>query len=1276
MRKLGEDYERQLSPHLYSKAPTVPFFSTVTNEMVSSKGVLDASYWRSNLESPVLFNTGVKELLAKQGLNTVLVEIGPHSALSGPLRQITSQLGAQQVSYVPTLVRNEDESKALLRTAGELFCKGLGIQFAAINPEGRVLTSLPTYPWNRNTKYWYESRISRDFRERGFPHHPILGSRVVETSPLEPIWRNLLRLDSVPWCRDHKIASTVVFPGTGYLAMAGEAMRQISGAQDVTLRQVTIASALVLSSSATEINLSMRPYKLTNTLDSPWHEFTISSYDERSNSWTKHCFGHVRAGSDHPHGKDEGIAHLPRELEPSVWYEAMRAVGLNYGPHFQGLGRLSTDLLQNAAVADLRDTVPEPTREEGAVYYIHPTSSDACLQLLSAASSRGQARSFRRKAVPTYIGEAYFKCPQGTVTVKAEADVMPNGAITGDCTGVDDTKSVVLRLKDVKLTPMDDGDAPPKDPHAGGRVHWKPDIDFQDASQLIHSQKEVREAYYRLQKLVLLCCIAARDELGGIEAQIAQPYLAKFQKWLFEQVAQAERDGYPLLDSAETRALFELAPEERPARIAEYLRLVTETEYATIGRVVYRLHQALGAILRGEADALEILRQDDALVEIYSLGNQWDYGPWLRSLSHRTPHLRVLEIGAGTGATTDVVLRGLPTFYSYTFTDVSAGFFPAAKERFPDAARRMQFKTLDISSDPLAQGFEPESFDLIIAANVLHVTPKLGETLANVRKLLRPDGKFLLQEMYMTVKWLNFIMGLLPGWWLGDEDGRSQEPYVSPERWAEELQTAGFLAPEASVFDDEIPFQANVTMVASPDSAFKLKPAVYLLSGNPEGEVATNISASLQRFGLEVEKIRLSEEPRGPVISILDLEGKSFLQDITSAEFSLFKDFLSKLTADGMLWLTRPSQISCSDPQYAAILGLLRVVRNEMSIPLCTLELDDTTSPEAWQAIFNVYQKINRSRAVKQDEMADSDCEFAYIGGTIYLPRFHWISVTDELTSRPEVQRTFKRLEIGMRGSLKSLRWVEKPLDDNLVGEEVDVDIRAVGMNFKVCALLHPCFLCIILHHHPQPFADATLKYKDTLIAMGIVNGPKEAGNGFGVECSGVVRAVGPDVTDLSVGDRVMAITKDAYATMTRTMSSSCIKMPDDLTFEEGAGMPCVYPTVIHGLVNLARLEKGQTVLIQSACGGVGLAAIYVCQMIGVDKIYATVGSAEKVQYLVDTFNLPRSHIFHSRDASFLPGIMRKTDNRGVDVVLNSLSGELLHASVSDPGRRIIISSV
>jgi hypothetical protein len=209
-----------------------------------------------------------------------------------------------------------------------------------------------------------------------------------------------------------------------------------------------------------------------------------------------------------------------------------------------------------------------------------------CLQLVSAAAVRVQPRSIKQKAVPTYIGEAYFKSPQGTITVKALGDTLPSGSIVGECTGVDETKSVVLVLKDVKLTPVDDGDVPPEDPHAGGRVQWRLDIDFLDPNRLVDSKKKIRPTYYKLQKLVLLCCIAARDNLATVEAETAKPYLAKFRTWVFGQVAEAQRDGYALLNSTEIRELFGLSPDERSIRMKDYLQLVEATEYATIGKVV------------------------------------------------------------------------------------------------------------------------------------------------------------------------------------------------------------------------------------------------------------------------------------------------------------------------------------------------------------------------------------------------------------------------------------------------------------------------------------------------------------------------------------------------------------------------------------------------------------------------------------------------------------------------------------------------------------------
>lgn len=176
---------------------------------------------------------------------------------------------------------------------------------------------------------------------------------------------------------------------------------------------------------------------------------------------------------------------------------------------------------------------------------------------------------------------------------------------------------------------------------------------------------------------------------------------------------------------------------------------------------------------------------------------------------------------------------------------------------------------------------------------------------------------------------------------------------------------------------------------------------------------------------------------------------------------------------------------------------------------------------------------------------------------------------------------------------------------------------------------------------------------------MGIVDATTE---GLGLEMAGIIRDVGPDAEGLAVGDRVFVFGSGCFSTHLITSRKYCAKIPDSLSFEDAATMPCVYSTALHALLDIGRLEAGQTVLIHSACGGVGLAAIQVSKMVGAE-IYCTVGSEKKARHLEVEFSIPRTRIFNSREPSFLSDVISATDGRGVDLVLNSLSGELLHAS-------------
>ena len=154
--------------------------------------------------------------------------------------------------------------------------------------------------------------------------------------------------------------------------------------------------------------------------------------------------------------------------------------------------------------------------------------------------------------------------------------------------------------------------------------------------------------------------------------------------------------------------------------------------------------------------------------------------------------LRVLEVGAGTGSATSVVLSRLPADQcEYLFTDISAGFFAEAESRFSDSVIPMEYRPLDIERLPSCQGFEPHAFDLIIAANVLHATRDLNETLTHCLELLAPSGQLMALENMRGRGWQDITFGLLDGWWRFADDYRPHHAMAPPWIWRQALLDSG-----------------------------------------------------------------------------------------------------------------------------------------------------------------------------------------------------------------------------------------------------------------------------------------------------------------------------------------------------------------------------------------------------------------------------------------------------------------------------------------------------
>ncbi|UNI16448.1 Type I Iterative PKS [Purpureocillium takamizusanense] len=1227
MLEYGPLYEEHLQPFVNSSSPIIPFYSSVTGKRLADDGCLGPAYWRRNMESPVLFNTALRSAMSAQEGRLVLIEIGPHPALKGPVGQILRDMGRSADVHVGTLHRDKGCDESLLQLAGKLFQQDVPVDFShVLLPSGRHVANLPRYPWKRDNSYWAESRMTREWRFREHGPHELLGSRVIEVSN-EPCWRTKLALDDVSWLSGHEVGGQVIFPGAGYISMVGEAIRQLHGELAYGLKNVSIKAGLVLEHGKTvEIVTNLSAVATDSSDEASWYTFSISSYD--GTKWVKHCVGEARPSVDKAVQLSvQSPKDLARTVDGDEWYNILNRVGFNYTGLFRGLHGITAEPGDNRSAASVPSLGPSHTGK----FAMHPAVMDQCFQLFTVAAYRGLGRNCKNIAVPTFIEEIIVRPTTHDLRVGATIHTLERGSFVGDLVA-EQSGQLQLSLKGFKASALTRSDDEDERLPLITRLEWRPHAHFVSLADHLHPRPHIPREWPLFEEMMLLCAI---DHLETIKlTEETQPHLRKFFSWMQDQV-----DKYQSGDNlfiANDRGLLELTKAQRLARIADIAADGEKSQYPAFGIAIHRLFQAAESIFSGETHPLHVLMKDDVLTQFYAVGDELNYASALRVLGHTNPRLRILEVGAGTGGTTVKVLKALTSssgerlYSSYTYTDISAGFMASAKERFA-GADGLQYATLDISQNPSEQGYQMGSYDLIIGSNVVHATPHLNVSLSHLRSLLSPGGKLFLQELCPDAKYVNYVMGFLPGWWLGESDNRPDEPYISPERWAEEMLAAGFAKPEAMVVDGATPYQQSAGIIASPAYETPRPPKVSLLSHSIDGAYVTEAKLVLEDLGFTVDVITFGQElPSHDVISLLDLQTFT-VHDLDDASFRALVAQLQSLDLDSkIIWATRSAQVACTDPRTAMSLGLTRTARSELSTKLFTVEIDDKTDRlVAARCLADIL--LRRHSPQLDVESMDPDWEYAIIDGQVLVPRMHWQTMGDafEQIDDESSQPTAKQLTVKTPGLLHTMGWSEServPLKEG----QVTVQTRAIGLNFR-----------------------------DVLIALGILdNSTRE----IGLEGSGMVTEVGPGVDKLRPGDRVIYMSSGCFTTHITLSQTLCVKLDDGLTFEQGAALPCVYATAAMALVDKANLQPGQTILIHSACGGVGLAAIQIAQMLGAE-VFCTVGNEDKVRYLMDNHHIRRNRIFNSRDTSFLRDVMAVTSNKGVDVVLNSLSGELLHAS-------------
>ncbi|OQE39163.1 hypothetical protein PENCOP_c007G08846 [Penicillium coprophilum] len=1247
---------------------SVKFFSSTEGSLLE-KPILDNLYWTSNLTGKVLFSESLSAMCRytesvngeKRGLD-ILVEVGPHASLKGPISHMLKSIAKDQdVGYFPTLVRGKDGIHTMHELAASLFSKGYPIDLQKVNlgnsqnlsKQFAVLGDLPSYPWKHEEEYWHESRINKFYRTNKVPYNDLLGSFATDFNNLEPRWRNIIRLDDLPWLRDHRVQSEVVFPLAGYISMAIEAVSQYRLLQgkihgkSYILREVLVKHPLILSEMVEyDMTLSLRPCITgSQSQSTQWYEFAIFScigdleFEERCRG--KICVSdksqvRVKSGQISP----DDFAGV--ELENTNFYTAVKNTGVEYGASLLGL----FDIKSTGCEAIARMRIPEtatnmPSMCESA-YVLHPATVNILMQT-ALVLSHSQPGGLDRLYIPRYIEEIEVR-PLTTLAAGKEfaiggtiSNISPDDPVFSLFAQHIGGNFISIKGLQCRGQPLPEVSSPMTD--FCHKIEWMPLVDILSPYEM-HRAFEVssngaadEQSRIRLLKNVSLYYMhKALEQLGDYGGS----RYVNMYRWMKEKDQELWENN---IDEQQGQDLIQSARQIGP-----------------VGKLLCRMGENLVQVVREEVEPLTLLLEDDLLTSYYEnlepLKNRLypAAASIVASLAHQNPNLRILEIGAGTGGATLPILQALsdsaassqPIFESYVFTDVSAGFFEKSKLKLQAWKHMLEFRVLDIETSPEEQGLIEGTYDLIIAVNVLHATVNMSNTMKNVRSLLKPGGKLLLLEITRPGLTL-FPFTSLPGWWLGEEEFRQNGPTLSPMTWDSVLKSAGFSGIQAEIHDYPNSLEQENSLIVSsataPDQWSPSDDLTIITSGSSEGlaeALKISLAESLQITArvMTLEAIATEHNISKSWIVLEDFNAP-LLHSISKPQYWALQRIGE---VERTLWVVAGANQESVNPRPSMTLGLARSIQEESHhLKLVVLDLDLKNQLPTAEAAAMINRVFSHSFIKSDTPLAE--LELSERNGIIHIPRYKPDNEMNQLITDTREQFA-PRSQVGWDGghvlkmqvqspkTFKGFTFVDNGLPLPAINDlDVEIEVKASGVSFR-----------------------------DVLATNSNLN------EDLGYECSGVITAIGLGVQDLGVGDRVCALTRGTYASIVRCPSVQVVKIPDRMTYTTAAAIPMAFVAAYYSVVTVGHLKQDETILIHQAAGGVGQMAVRIAQYIGA-KAYATVGSAEKKEAIADYLQIPFDHIFCEDQVSSYEDLMNATTGRGYDVVVNTRSNEALHVS-------------
>ncbi|MCB1619961.1 MAG: SDR family NAD(P)-dependent oxidoreductase [Thiothrix sp.] len=1266
-----------LEPQAHERG--VAFVSTVYGREVAASR-LGADYWWDNIREPVAFHAALDGLI-RDGFR-VFLEVGPHPILRS---YVQACLRAHDVNgQVMGLDKRGGETPDCLQRAGfELLLQGVQADWSVHFPQPGRYVALPNYPWQRE-RHWYPLTSEGYDLVNRRRVHPLLGYPLHDA---EAAWENQLDTATLPWLAGHVVDGAAVFPAAAYVEMALAASALWHGTDTHVLEHFEIRAPVMLDEGQTRT--------LRFLLEPADGRFRIVSRIRLGDGvWTEHVVGRITGQV----WKDRSSVVLPdagalmaqaqEVLDGEVHYRLAESVGLEYRDAFRGVQQVWAGPAE--ALADI--VCPAGLQDGSGQYLLPPALLDAGFQLLVDIFRTSIRAGQLAAMIPVRIGRLSLFQPQGGIA-RIHARLCRQGprSVVADFLVLDGDGQLLAELQDVRFKGVQFARqqqslpglytfAPRLQPLLlpGSSAPEMPVAMLAQAVQALQRQREdllqrerhntqvlplfdVLAASYAWQTVQALCDgdhkaidPTALMQRHGI-AQAYQPLLERLFRLLAEDGLAWQHDG-----------LWSLAPDADPPAARDVWLAILGGAPAHLPELVLlgRCGEHLQAVLSGRLDCEALLAPAKS-----SMHEHWqDSAPTFRAVNlglaevlvqlvqgwPDNRRLRLLELG-GDGTLTHALLPVLPAEQcDYVFAGSRPELLETLQTEFEEYAG---FSTASLEADFRGEGYEAlleQPFDVLLSGDALHVWEDAASALRRLKRLLKPQG-LLVMANTADNRLFDLTQGLRPQWWValegaGDTGREWVSRLFSPDEWRNLLLQAGFAGVE-HVFEPRDAFHrgafltlalADAAAVPEPDVAMHseaLQARGWLILTDGSGGYADRLAGQLQA-ALQVRDLPCERASR---LEGLDLNGFSQVVQLTglaepgaegsaadtlpdsSPALTLTLALVQALDRQGVsarLWLVTQGATGFGEglvqPAQAPLWGLGRVLMNEHPDLDChLLDLEAGLVPE--QAVSLLLQEFRYSDGENEVLLGAEHRQ------VLRMRRVAGLTLASKDDTPPPVV-----LDFTTPGPLKNLYWRALPLQPLQPGE-VEILPLAAGLNFR-----------------------------DVMYAMGLLS-DEAVENGFagaalGMELSGTIVRTGPAVRDFRPGDAVIGFAPACFSTRVITRTTAVAHRPAAWTDEEAATVPTAFFTVYYALHQLARLQAGERILIHGASGGVGLAAIQFARYVGAE-IFAAAGTDEKRDFVR---LMGADHVLDSRSLRFAEDILRITGGEGVDVVLNSVSGEAI----------------